>query len=200
VNINAITGVTNSTEGPLRIQGYTGTSYTPITVRGENNGAVEIAATSALNVNVNNAALTIDDTEIVNKLGTTGDIYSKLNTVASNTAIISTIRTDLQNGSANVTVNQINRPTSLLVGSKVVSSTDGGSQLSPNYVLRAGITVKASPNNTSQVYIGATSLLRKITNGYPLSPGESIFLELGNANLLYVRSNSGSQTVNYIGS
>ncbi len=200
VNVSAVTGVTNATEPPLKVQGYTGSSHVPLTVRGENNGAVEIAATSPLNVNVNNSALEIDDADILNQLGTTGDLYSKLNTVASNTATISTIRTDLQNGSANVTVNQINRPTSLFVGSKTVSSKDSGVQMSPNFVLRAGITVKAAANNTSDIFVGATSLIRNINNGYPLSPGESLFLELGNANLIYVRTNSGSQTVNYIGS
>ena len=200
VTIGAITGVTNSTSTPLKVQGYTGTSHTPLTIRGENNGAVEVAATSALNVNVNNASLTIDDTDIVTQLGTTGDIYGKLDTVSSNTAVISTIRTDLQNGSANVTVNQINRPSSLLVGSKKISPSDGGVQLSANSVLKAGITVKASTNNTSDVYVGATSLARNVNNGYPLSPGESLFLEIGNANLIYVRSSSGSQSVSYIGS
>lgn len=200
VTIGAITGVTNSTAGPLKVQGYTGTSHTPITVRGENNGAVEIAATSALNVNVNNSSLTIDDTDIVTQLGTTGDIYDKLNTVATNTATISTIRTDLQNGSANVTVNQINRPTLLLVGNRKVSPSDGAVQISANSVLKAGITIKAASGNIANVFIGSTSLARNINNGYPLSPGESLFLEIGNANLIYVRSNSGSQTVNYIGS
>ena len=200
VNVSAVTGVTNATEPPLKVQGYTGSSHVPLTVRGENNGAVEVAATSALNVNVNNASLTIDDTDIVTQLGTTGDIYGKLDTVASNTAVISTIRTDLQNGSANVTVNQINRPSSLLVGSKKISPSDGGVQLSANSVLKAGITVKASTNNTSDVYVGATSLARNVNNGYPLSPGESLFLEIGNANLIYVRSSSGSQSVSYIGS
>tara|TARA_R110000824_G_scaffold33145_1_gene106432 strand:+ start:1158 stop:2501 length:1344 start_codon:yes stop_codon:yes gene_type:complete len=200
VNVSAVTGVTNATEPPLKVQGYTGSSHVPVTVRGENNGAVEVAATSALNVNVNNSSLTIDDTDIVTQLGTTGDIYDKLNTVATNTATISTIRTDLQNGSANVTVNQINRPTLLLVGNRKVSPSDGAVQISANSVLKAGITIKAASGNIANVFIGSTSLARNINNGYPLSPGESLFLEIGNANLIYVRSNSGSQTVNYIGS
>ena len=98
-NVASIVGVTNSTEPPLKVQGYTGSNGFPLTVRGENDGAIEVAATSALNVNVNNSSLTIDDDDILVKLGTTGDIYSRLTDINSNTSSISSIRTDLQNGS-----------------------------------------------------------------------------------------------------
>jgi len=191
-------GVTNSPSTALFINGNTG-AY-PVTVRGQNDGAIEVAATSPLNVNVNNSSLVIDDDDILAKLGTTGDIYSKLNTVATNTSSISTIRTDLQNGSANVTVNQINRPGSMVVGSKKISSDQGAVQMSTSSILKSGITIKASPNNSGDVYIGSATVARNVNNGYPLSPGETLFLEVNNANLIYIRSNGGSQSVNYIGS
>lgn len=199
-NVASIVGVTNSTEPPLKVQGYTGSNGVPLTVRGENDGAIEVAATSALNVNVNNSSLTIDDDDILVKLGTTGDIYSRLTDINSNTSSISSIRTDLQNGSANVTVNKITRSGTVTVGSKTVSSSDGGSQMSTSVILNSGVNIKASPENTGSVYVGNISLNRSVNNGYPLSPGESIYLEINNANLIYVRCESGTQTVNYIGS
>ena len=193
-------GVTNSPGTALYISGNTG-AY-PVTVRGENAGAIEIAATSPLNVNVNNASLTIDDSNILEKLGSglSGDIYSKLNTIAVNTSSVSTIRTDLQNGSAKVQISSINRPTTLLVGSKSIGSSGGAERLSTNFILQSGINVKASQFNSGNVLVGNTSLIRNASNGYPLSPGETIFLEIGNANLIYIRSTSGTREVNYIGS
>ena len=200
LNVAATIGVTNSTEPPLRVQGYTGGTGTPLTIRGENDGAVEVAATSPLNVTVTNSELTIDDTDILVKLGTTGDIYNRLSDIRTNTSIISSIRTDLQNGSANVTVNQINRPGTMVVGSKSVNSSDNASQMSGSSILKSGITIKASSGNSGIVYIGNQTLSRSVNNGYPLRSGESITLEIGNANMVYVRCETGTQTVNYIGS
>lgn len=199
LNVAATIGVTNSTEPPLRVQGYTGGTGTPLTVRGENDGAIEIAATSPLNVNVNNA-VDINDDDILVKLGTTGDIYSRLTDIRSNTSSITAIRSDLQNGSASVKVSQITRSGSMVVGSKEVTSTQGASQMSTSAILNSGITIKASVNNAGTIYVGNASLARSVSNGYPLSPGESIFLEIGNANLVYVRCESGTQAVRYIGS
>ena len=200
-NVASIVGVTNSTETPLKVQGYTGSNGVPLTVRGENNGAVEVAATTALNVNVTNSSLTIDDNDILVKLGTTGDIYSKLNSIATNTSSVSTIRSDLQNGSASLTVNKISRPSSMVVGSKNVTSTDGGTQLSVSSNLGSGINVKANGKNTGIVYVGTQTVSRSVENGYPLEPGESIFLEISNANLIFVRTQvTGPQKVHYIGS
>jgi len=199
LNVAATIGVTNSTEPPLRVQGYTG-SGTPLTVRGQNDGAIEVAATSPLNVTITNSELDINDTAILGKLGSTGDIYSKLSEIKTNSDSVSLIRTDLQSGSASVKVSQITRSGKVLVGSKPVSSSDGASQMSTSAILAAGITIKASSNNTSDIFIGSATLARSIANGYPLSPGESIFLEIGNANLMYVRCESGTQSVNYIGS
>lgn len=199
-NVASIVGVTNSTETPLKVQGYTGSNGVPLTVRGENNGAVEIAATTALDVNVTNSDLTIDDSDILAKLGTTGDLYSKLNTIATNTSAVSTIRSDLQTGSASLSVTKINRPAAIVVGSKTLSATDGGTQMSVSSNLGSGINIKADPGNNAVVYVGTQTVSRSATNGYPLDPGESIFLEISNANLVFVRALSGSQTVHYIGS
>lgn len=199
-NVAATVGVTNSSEPPLKIQGYTGSNGFPVTVRGENDGAIEVAATSALNVNVNNSSLEINDDAILSKIGSTGDIYTKLNEVATNTASISTIRSDLQNGSASVTVNKTTKPGKLAVGSQSASVRTGAVQLANNTILGSGVTIKASEQNTAQVYVGSLTLTRAISNGYPLSPGESIFLEVNNTNLIYIRTESDAQTVNYIGS
>jgi len=48
------------------------------------------------------------------------------------------------------------------------------------------------------VYIGSNALLSAGTDGYPLEPGESIFIEINNLTNLYVKANSGTQIINYV--
>ena len=199
LNVAATIGVTNSTEPPLKIQGYTGSNGIPVTVRGENNGAVEVTSTAALNVSVGNE-VSIDDSAILVKLGTTGDIYSRLTDIKTNTSGISTIADDIRNGNASVKVSQITRPSTFTAGSTRISATSGAVKLGTNVILRAGVTIKASSNNSDVVYVGSTTLTRSNDNGYPLDPGESVFLEVGNLNTIYVKSSSGTQTIHYISS
>ena len=50
------------------------------------------------------------------------------------------------------------------------------------------------------MYIGNSKLLTAQGDGYPLDPGESIFIECNSAALVYVKSNTGTQTVHFIAS
>lgn len=199
MNVSSIVGVTNSTEPPLKIQGYTGTNGIPVTVRGENNGAVEVASTSGLNVNVGNE-VSIDASSILGALGQTGSIYSKLNQIGTNTDSISVISDDIKNGNASVKVSQITRPSTFTAGTLRLSSSTGATKLAPNTILRSGVTIKASSNNSDVVYVGSTTLVRSDSNGYPLDPGESVFLEVGNLNAVYVKSSTGTQIIHHIAS
>ncbi len=61
LDVSAVLGVTNAGENPLYVQGYTGTTGVPLTVRGENGGAVEVTSASALNVSVGNEVSIADD-------------------------------------------------------------------------------------------------------------------------------------------
>ena len=70
-----------------------------------------------------------------------------------------------------------------------------------NQVLQNGLTIKSSNNNTGTIYIGGTSIQNNIEQGYPLEAGEEIFLSVGNANAIYLRTMTGrTATVNVIGS
>jgi hypothetical protein len=199
LDVSAVLGVTNASENPLYVQGYTGSSGIPLTVRGENGGAVEITATSALNVTVGNEVSIADD-DILIKLGPTGDIYSQLSFIKTNTGTIQTISDDIKSGAGSVKISQIIRPSSLTASGKKISASAGSVVLGANQIVRSGVTIKASSTNTDVIYIGSTALTRTTSNGYPLDPGESLFLEVGNVNLIYVRSNSGIQNIHYIAS
>lgn len=64
------------------------------------------------------------------------------------------------------------------------------------------IVVQADPANTANVYVGG-----QLQNGFDgpvggqhivLTPGDSVSFPISNRNLVYVRSASGTQTVNYL--
>lgn len=200
LDVSAVLGVTNASENPLYVQGYTGTNGVPLTVRGENGGAVEVTSTAALNVSVGNE-VSIDDTDILNRLGgATASIYSALNQIDSNTDVIQTISDDIKSGAGSVKISQITRPSSFTAGGKKISASSGSTVLGANQITKAGVTIKASSSNTDVIFVGSTTLTRSTSNGYPLDPGESLFLEVGNVNLIYVRANSGTQNIHYIAS
>jgi hypothetical protein len=196
VNIGAVVGVTNSASGPLYVVGVTN-GY-PVTVKGENGNAVEVTATTPLNVNVSNE-VSIDDAAIVNALILdTNPLIGKLTTINTNTAVLSSIKTDITNGNLRAKISEITRPKTVSSGSK--SITPSTTQVATNVPLLVGVTVKASSANTDAVYIGGANLLTNSTDGYPLEAGESLYIECSNVNSLYARSVTGTQTLSYIGS
>jgi len=202
ISVSAVTGVTNASEPALRIQGTTGSAIgDPVTVRGQNNGALEIVSTAGLSTSVSNT-VAINDTNITNSLESTAKpLISNLAGIKSNTGSIDAIKSRLESGKLNATITAINKPSDIRSGSKTVQSN--AQTLHSNLVLKTGITVKASPNNSTNILIGNKSLLNNTSAGYLLEPGESIFLEVNNLSRIYVK-NDGPTNVNnvvyYIGS
>ena len=199
--VSATTGVTNSTQPPLRIQGATASAQAdPVIVRGENDGALEITATSALNTTVSNT-VGINDDDILDYLGRDLDkpITTFLGAIENDTDQLGLIRNDLSSGNIKATISEIERPGNIRSGSKKVTSV--ASQLNTNLEMKSGVTVKCSPSSSSNILIGNLGLTTNSSNGYLLEPGESIFIEVNNLNKIYVRlsGNSGSASVYYIG-
>lgn len=196
VTIGATVGVQNSTGTALNVTGYTG-AY-PITVQGENGGAIEVTATTPMDVNVTND-LSIDDTNIVNALTvTTNPLISSLTDIKTNTAVLSSIKTDITNGNLRSKISEITRPSRIASATKNVGVSV--LQLESNVAIKVGVTIKAQSTNTDFVYVGGSNLITNATDGYPLEAGESIFVECSNINLIYARSNSGTQKLSYIAS
>lgn len=196
VTIGATVGVQNSTGTSLSVVGISG-GY-PVTVKGENGGAVEVTATTPIDVNVTNG-LTIDDTDIVNALTVaTNPLISTLTDIKTNTAVISSIKTDVTNGNLRAKISEITKPNRVYSASKNITASV--SQIDTNTPIKVGVTIKAHSTNTDFVYVGGANLLTNSTDGYPLEAGESIFLECNNINAVYARSNTGTQKLSYIGS
>jgi len=102
-----------------------------------------------------------------------------------------------------VTIEGYAKPTTFVSGLTVASSGNTASQLvGTSTPLQSGVTIKSNPANLNLIYVGNSGLSAGVTaNGYPLESGESLFLEVSNANLVYILGASGDQRkVNFIGS
>ena len=69
----------------------------------------------------------------------------------------------------------------------------------PTIDVNTGVNIQADPTNSDSVTIGARQSLAQ-GGGYVLEPGDSVFLEINNLNLLAARTPSGSNKVNVLGS
>jgi hypothetical protein len=193
VSVAATTGVTNS-GGPLQIQGYSGSSGFPLTIKGSlAGGAVEIAAVSAVPVGIS-GTVSIDDADIISEIDS---LRTDIGTVATNAGYALDIL-NLINASGNgakVVVNSINRPSRVVHNQKTVTTSPA---ILGTDSLRTGVTLKSPNSNSVDIYIG-NSISVSNTTGYILSPGESIYLEVSTLGSLFARSASGTATLVYIG-
>jgi hypothetical protein len=199
VSIGTIVGVTNGNGIPLMVRGSGSTSDFPVIVKGPVNGAIEVVATTPLNVGVT-GNVSIDDTDIIDSLElNTKPLISNLSAINTNTRVIATINERLSGTGVNAKITEISKPTTLYSGYKDVVPTS--SPLSTNSVrVRSGVHLKAPTSNTGAIYVGANALATSALNGFPLEPGESLYLEIDNLNKIFVVSSGGSQKINYIAS
>jgi len=205
-NVSAVTGVTNATEPPLRVQGYTaGADYDPVIVKGTNNGALEVFSNSSLNTNIVNS-VDIQDQDILNALQSgSKPLISNLSAIQTGTDLIKNIHTDMTTGKGvSAKISSIEKPNNIRSGSKTISGNQSSQMLHSNLEVKSGITLKLSPSSSTNVLVGNRSLNSNNLNGYLLEPGESIYLEVNNLNKIYVKCEDTSQnisaTIYYIGS
>lgn len=207
-NVSATTGVTNDVTttggaaGALKVQGITGGEA--VLVKGENNGAIEITATTALNTTLS-GTVTIDDANIVASLeNETKPLITNLKSIDSNTSGIAGIRTDMLGGKIRAKITEMVRPSKIHSGKNPVTNT--ASVLGSNSQLLSGVNIKCDPENTSNILVGNKDLLKNTTQGYLLEPGETLFIECDNLNKVYTKlsttGNTGisDQNVYFIGS
>jgi hypothetical protein len=193
--VSATTGVTNDTSiSALRVQGYTGTSGIPLTIKGSlAGGAVEIGAFTAVPVGVS-GTVSINDDDLITEIDS---LKTDIGVVATNAGYALDIL-NLINSSGNgakVVVNSINRPSRVVHGQKSITTSPA---IIGTDSLRTGITLKSPNSNSVDIYIG-NSITVSSTTGYVLSPGESIYLEVSTLGSLFARSASGTATLVYIG-
>jgi hypothetical protein len=199
VTINPVIGVTNGYGLPLKICGSGVTTDAAVIIQGKlSGGAVEIGALSPVPVGIT-GAVEIDDAALIDSLeSTTKPLISNLVSVKNNTAVITTINEKLNSGIIQSKVTEIIKPTKLNNGTKDLTTT--AVAIGSSTTLKVGVHVKAPLTNTQTVYVGSNTLVTLPTSGFPLEPGESIFLEIDNISKVYAKSNSTGQKIAFIAS
>jgi hypothetical protein len=161
-------------------------------------GALEIGAVTAVPVGVTGTVV-IDDTDIIDSLESTNKpLITNLVSIKTNTAILSTINEKLNTGIVQSKVTEIVKPTKFVNGKKDLTTT--AATISASVAIKIGVHVKAPLTNTDTIYIGSNTLVTTPSDGFPLEPGESIFIEIDNPNKIYARSASTGQKVTYLAS
>ena len=209
INVSSTHGVTNdivttdpeAAHGGLKIQGVSGGA--PVVIRGDNNGAVEITATSALSTTIS-GDVSVTNSTISDAITVESQpIISNLKNIDSNTSAIAGIRTDMLGGKIRAKITEMVRPSKINSGRITVTNT--ASTLHSNTRLLSGVHVKSSPTNIGNILIGNSELISSVTQGYLLEPGESMFIECDNLNKIYARISESvggttSQLLHYLGS
>lgn len=199
ITINPVVGVTNGNGLPLKICGSGVTTDAAVIVQGKlSGGALEIGAITPVPVGICGSAQ-INDTNIVNSLESTSKpLVSNLISIRTNTNGISTINEKLNTGIIQSKITEITKPTRLANGSQDL--TPSVVQLGISTALKVGVHLKAPLTNTQTIYVGSRDLLTSPNSGFPLEPGESIFIEIDNITKLYVKASSSGQKIAYIAS
>ena len=200
VNVSSVHGVTNATEPPLRIQGFTaGSQHDPVIIRGQRSGgSVPVIASTTLPVSFSDT-VNINDTDIITSLESSSKpLNSNLGVIRNNSDQLPLIRSDLNSGNFKVTVVETEQPDKFVSGTKSVSAI--ASQILKSTGLRDGVRIKASIDNTDSILVGNFRLVNDTSAGYPLEPGESCYLNVNDIGTIYCRSNSGRQQIHYLGS
>ena len=177
VSVSATVGVTNGSNGSLKIQGSGATGDNPLLIK--------FYDTS---------------TTIPVRFGTTQD--TQLTTIKTNTDKIININDKLTSNTFNVRVVESPRPRNVLSGSQVPTTSPQPLLSTSSIILRSGINIKSPITNTSTVYVGSSSIVANKAAAYPLEPGESLFIECDNITSLYCYGviDPEKQKIIYIGS
>ena len=184
VDLTTSIGVTNGSESPLKIQGQGGlTGDNPILIKYYNSGTVPVSVSSVIQTEMVTVGSTYNNQiqSIVTALtGTTGNVQS----IRNNTNLISTINDKLSTNGISVKVTEIAKPNRVYNGVYPFTTSLNVIRLTDNR-LSSGINLKAPSTNTSTVYVGNDIIISTKEAAYPLEPGESVFIECNNTNLIY---------------
>lgn len=159
VSVSATVGVTNGSNGSLKIQGGS-------------------TADNPLYIQFYDASTTIPV-----RLGTT--LESQFTSIKTNTDIITNINNKLSSNTFNVRVLETATPRNVLSGSTIM--TKSPQQINPtnSTILRSGINLKSPSTNTSTIFVGSSIIVASPGHAYPLEPGESVFIECDNTGSIY---------------
>ena len=213
----------------VEVKGSTGTSglqvrgitHNEVAVRGMlSGGAVEVASPSGLNIR------NLNSNDLVSLGGVAGSdlttIKNSANTIASrqNTAnerlfqimrdigrleeLLLNVESNaatLGGLTAGISVNVIGNKQPDTLISLTRRCTTNRVPVATGVSVSSGVTIQADPKNTDRVLITASGTgFGGAGDGFALDPGDSVFLNIDQLSKVYVRSVSGTQNVNVLGS
>ena len=138
-------------------------------------GGTSVATTVGNTVGINDTNILTGITAVYNRMGTMGNT---LDAIYNALAVFGLVR-----------------PTSARAGLYSVTSSSFGLS---GFTCTAGINFKSLGTNTDLIYIGTSTI--GTSYGYQLEPGESVFFNVGNINLIYLQARSGTQTLSFFAS
>ena len=203
ISLAATIGVTNPNGNQaLKVQGGT-TFDNPVLIKYYNADSVPVSTANPIDVYVQFEGTTADLISSIHDALTvsTKPVVSNLTLIKNYTALLSTINDRLTSGVITSKISEIAKPKTLSSGFFVPTS-NARALSSTSIILKSGINLKAPNTNTSTVYVGSSVLVTNSRSGYPLEPGESIFIECDNVTAVYCYAalNPSTQTLVYIGS
>lgn len=155
-------------------------------------------STGVVSVDDNGGSLTVDGTVAATQSGTWNvGTVTTVTTVSAVTAISNALPAGTNN------IGDVD------VASAVATDFEHGSNLDvdtaaeqlPNQTAKFGVTVKAARANTGLIYVGksdVTAGTTDATDGFELGAGESLFLPVSNANLIYVIGSANNQKIFWV--
>ena len=191
VNIRGLTGTD--------FVGITGAAYTALQHLAAQVYAPTYASIPALQTTGNNHLGNISTKASSGSTTAPGILEAILSALklSSYSATSNAVRSEVINSSnINVSVQDVVQPSGVTNGS--LSVTVAGESF-PSYTCKSGVMCKAAAGNTDTVYVGkAASGLT--ASGFPLEPGESVYVEVSNLNLLGGAADTGTQSIRYLAS
>jgi hypothetical protein len=190
VNVGTLVGICQADQSiPLFVAGATAGPAVRIKGLGANSD-VPVTWSTAMPVSVS-GAVTVDLDAINTRLTT---IQSQLTDLQTKTNNISTISNKLTTGVNTTSL----KPSQVYYGNLTITSV--ATTFEESTALYSGITIKAATTNgTKDVIISGNA--PGGGGGYPLSAGQSIFIETNNLQNLFFESSAGYPvTINYIAS
>lgn len=97
-----------------------------------------------------------------------------------------------------VDVEVVSIPASIYSGQETVDSAGTAQAIGSSQAILSGVTVKALSGNTGVVYVGGSGV--DSTNGFELSSGQQVFVEVDNVATVYVDAATNDDGVSWIAS
>jgi len=215
VNVASNIGVSSTAGTTLAVEGKVG--MVPVRVDGAGVGDSVIVSATDLDIRslvasdqvtvvgdlVSHGATTATQiTQANQKIGTLNNtvtgVGGKVDTAnTSLTKLSDSVITIGKDKLVKTSMDRVTPPSQIYVASIKVS---GAGKPLASATLQNGVTIKSSSGNTGKIYIGSTSLINNTNNGFPLLPGEELFLNILDPSKIFVRTDSTSSTIHVIGS